>query len=87
LSSAVLPSSPAVRLEAARLRAPLASTRRTRLLGLAFVVSMVGPTIDEARHVVEQVVSQVQGMLPETLELAATLVKGEPNRPARTLID
>ncbi|MCK6587830.1 MAG: protein kinase [Polyangiaceae bacterium] len=54
---------------------------------LKFVVSMVGPTIDEARHVVEQVVSQVQGMLPETLELAATLVKGEPNRPARTLID
>lgn len=54
---------------------------------LKFCVSMVGPTIDEARHVVEQVVSQVQGMLPETLELAATLVKGEPGRPARTLID
>jgi serine/threonine-protein kinase len=54
---------------------------------LKFVVSMVGPTIDEARHVVEQVVSQVQGMLPDTLELAATLVKGEPGRPARTLID
>jgi serine/threonine-protein kinase len=54
---------------------------------LRFVVSMVGPTIDEARHVVEQVVSQVQSMLPETLELGATLVKGEPNRPARTLID
>ena len=54
---------------------------------LKFVVSMVGPTIDEARHVVEQVVSQVQGTLPETLELAATLVKGEPGRPARTLID
>lgn len=54
---------------------------------LKFVVSMVGPTIDEARHVVEQVVSQVQGMLPETLDLAATLVNGEHNRPARTLID
>jgi hypothetical protein len=40
---------------------------------------MVGPSLDEARHVVEQVVSQVQGMLPETLELGdATLIKGEP---------
>ena len=54
---------------------------------LKFVVSMVGPTIDEARHVVEQVASQVQGLLPDTLELAATLVKGEPGRPARHLID
>jgi hypothetical protein len=25
--------------------------------------------------------------LPDTLELAATLVKGEPGRPARHLID
>jgi len=54
---------------------------------LKFVVSMVGPSLDEARHVVEQVVSQVQGMLPETLELHATLIKGEPGRKARTLID
>ena len=54
---------------------------------LKFVVSMVGPTIDEARHVVEQVASQVQGLLPDTLELAATLVMGEPGRPARHLID
>jgi eukaryotic-like serine/threonine-protein kinase len=54
---------------------------------LKFAVSIVGPTIDEARHVVEQVVSQVQGMLPDTLELGATLVKGEPGRPARTLVD
>lgn len=54
---------------------------------LKFVVSMVGPSIEEARHVVEQVASQVQGLLPDTLELAATLVKGEPGRPARHLID
>jgi eukaryotic-like serine/threonine-protein kinase len=54
---------------------------------LKFVISMVGPTLDEARHVVEQVVAQVQGMLPETLELGATIVKGEPGRPGRTLID
>ncbi len=54
---------------------------------LKFVVSMVGPTLEEARHVVEQVVAQVQGMLPETLELGATIVKGEAGRPGRTLID
>jgi len=54
---------------------------------LKFVVSMVGPSVDEARNVVEQIVSQVQGMLPDTLELSATLIKGEPGRPARTLLD
>ena len=54
---------------------------------LKFSVSVVGPTIDESRHVVEQVASQVQGLLPDTLELGATLVKGEPGRPARNLID
>lgn len=54
---------------------------------LRFAVAMVGPTLDEARHVVEQIVAQVQGTLPETLQLGATLVKGEPGRPGRTLID
>ena len=54
---------------------------------LTFAVSMPGPSIDEARHVVEQVLSQVQGTLPESLELGATLIKGEPGRPARTLVD
>jgi GGDEF domain-containing protein len=54
---------------------------------LKFCVSMVGPTVDEARQIVEQVVSQVQGTLPESLELGATIVKGEAGRPGRTLID
>jgi eukaryotic-like serine/threonine-protein kinase len=54
---------------------------------LKFAVAMVGPSLEEARHVVEQIVSQVQGMLPESLQLAATLVKGEPGRPGRTLLD
>ena len=54
---------------------------------LKFAISIVGPTIEEARHVVEQIVSQVQGLLPDTLELGATLVKGENGRPARTLVD
>jgi serine/threonine-protein kinase len=54
---------------------------------LKFAVAMVGPSLDEARHVVEQIVAQVQGMLPESLQLAATLVKGEAGRPGRTLLD
>ncbi|MFO0549032.1 MAG: protein kinase [Polyangiaceae bacterium] len=54
---------------------------------LKFVVSMVGPSLDEARHIVEQVVSQVQGIIPDTLELAAALIKGEPGRAGRTLLD
>ncbi len=54
---------------------------------LKFVVSMVGPSLDEARHVVEQIVSQVQGIIPDTLELAAALIKGEPGRPGRSLLD
>lgn len=54
---------------------------------LKFVVSMVGPSLDEARHVVEQVVSQVRGLLPETIELAATLVKWEPGKSAKSLLE
>ena len=54
---------------------------------LKFVVSMVGPSLDEARHVVEQVVSQVRGLLPDTIELVATLVKWEPGKSARSLIE
>jgi eukaryotic-like serine/threonine-protein kinase len=54
---------------------------------LKFAVAMVGPRLEEARHVVEQIVSQVQGLLPESIQLAATLVKGEPGRPGRTLLE
>lgn len=54
---------------------------------LTFGVSMVGPSLDEARHVVEQAVAQVRGALPETLDLGATIVKGEFGRPGRTLLD
>jgi hypothetical protein len=54
---------------------------------LELVVSMVGPTLEEARQVVEQVASQMQGLLPDTLELAPTLVTREPGRPARHLLD
>jgi eukaryotic-like serine/threonine-protein kinase len=54
---------------------------------LRFAVAMTGPSIDEARNVVEQVVSQVQGLMPEALDLSATLVKAEPGQPVEALID
>jgi serine/threonine-protein kinase len=46
---------------------------------LKFVVAMTGPTLDEARNVVEQIVSQVRGSTPENLDLKAsvTLAEGE----------
>jgi len=54
---------------------------------LRFAIAMAGPSIEEARTLVEQVVSQVQAMLPERVDLFATIVKGEPGRAARLLID
>ncbi|MCC6646754.1 MAG: protein kinase [Polyangiaceae bacterium] len=54
---------------------------------LKFAVAMVGPSVDEARHVVEQIVAQSQGMMPESLQLGATLVKAEPGRSGRTLLE
>ena len=54
---------------------------------LRFAVAMVGPSLEEARQVVEQVAAQVAGMLPESIELGVTIVKAEPKRPGRTLID
>lgn len=54
---------------------------------LRFAVSMVGPSVEEARHVVEQIVAQVQSTLPESLHLVANLVKGEPGRPGRSLLE
>ena len=54
---------------------------------LKFIVSMVGPTLEEARHVVEQVLAQVRGMLPESIELVATVLKWEPGKSAKSLLD
>ncbi len=54
---------------------------------LRFAVAMTGPAVDEAKHVVEQVVSQVQGLLPESLQISAALVRGEPGRSGRTLLE
>jgi eukaryotic-like serine/threonine-protein kinase len=58
-----------------------------RIGPLRFAVSMSGPGVEEAQLVVEQVVSQVQGLMPEALDLAATIVKAEPGQPVETLLD
>ena len=54
---------------------------------LKFAVAMTGPSLEEARNVVEQVVSQVQGLMPESLDLAATIVRAEPGQHAQSLLD
>jgi serine/threonine-protein kinase len=54
---------------------------------LRFVVVMVGPGLQEARNLVEQVVGQVQGMVPEGLDLAASIARYEPGTNARALVD
>jgi serine/threonine-protein kinase len=61
-----------------------ATAGRTGPLRLA--VAMTGPGVGEARSVVEQVVSQVQGLMPESLELAASLVKAEPGQAVQSLL-
>lgn len=58
-----------------------------RIGPLKFALAMTGPVVDEARHVVEQVVSQVQGLMPEALDLAATIVKAEAGQSPQSLLD
>jgi eukaryotic-like serine/threonine-protein kinase len=52
---------------------------------LRFAVAMVGPSAHEAKNLVEQVVGQVQGMMPEGLELVAAISPHTPGRSAREL--
>jgi hypothetical protein len=47
----------------------------------------VGPGQQEARNLVEQVVGQVKGMLPEGLELVSTIERYEPGIAVRSLVD
>jgi eukaryotic-like serine/threonine-protein kinase len=53
---------------------------------LKFVVAMTGPTLDEARNVVEQIVSQVKGSTPENLDLTAEVVLAEAGKTAEELL-
>jgi serine/threonine-protein kinase len=54
---------------------------------LRFCVSMVGPGPQEARNLVEQVVGQVKGMMPEGLDLVATIARYETGTSVRALVD
>jgi serine/threonine protein kinase len=54
---------------------------------LRFVVAMVGPAQQEARNLVEQVVGQVQGMMPDGLDLQASIARYEVGGNVRALID
>jgi serine/threonine-protein kinase len=54
---------------------------------LQFCVAMVGPGLQEARNLVEQVVGQVQGMLPDGLELAATITPHQAGTDVGSLVD
>jgi serine/threonine-protein kinase len=58
-----------------------------RIGPLRFCIAMVGPGAQEARNLVEQVVGQVQGMLPEGIELGATIAHCEPGANLRELVD
>jgi eukaryotic-like serine/threonine-protein kinase len=54
---------------------------------LRFGVAMVGPGAQEARNLVEQVVGQVQGMLPDGLELGASIAAYDPGASVDALVD
>ena len=54
---------------------------------LDFVVSMIGPPLDEARRLVEKIASAAQHFMPEGIEIVPTLLPREPGRPARDAID
>ena len=55
---------------------------------LSFAVAMTGPSPTESRQVVEQVLAQVRGLLPETLELVSSVSHAEPGQsPESLLID
>ncbi len=54
---------------------------------LRFAVCMTGPGTQEARNLVEQVVGQVQGMLPDGLDLVASVARYEPGMSPRALLE
>jgi serine/threonine protein kinase len=54
---------------------------------LRFVVGMVGPGPQEARNLVEQVQGQVQGMLPEGLDLVSSVARYEAGMNVRSMLD
>jgi serine/threonine-protein kinase len=53
---------------------------------LKFAVAMTGPTLDEARNVVEQIVAQVRGTTPENLDLKANIALAEGEVTAEEML-
>ncbi len=58
-----------------------------RVAPLRFAVTMVGPGAHEVKSLVEQIVGQVRGMMPDGLELSASIVAYEPSATLVSLID
>jgi len=54
---------------------------------LRFATAMVGPGPQEARNLVEQIVGQVQGTLPDGLDLVASIARCESRATVRSLVD
>ncbi len=54
---------------------------------LKFAVAMTGPSLEEARNVVEQVVSQVRGTTPENVDLKASIALAEGDVTAEELLN
>ncbi len=52
---------------------------------LGIAVAMVGPSPAECCQVVEQVISQIRGLLPESLELVSSVVNPEPHQSIESL--
>lgn len=50
-------------------------------------VSLVGATVDEARRLLEHVLPYEEGLVPDGLALAATVVTHTPGRPGRGLLE
>ena len=57
-----------------------------RIAPLKFAVTMTGPSLEEAQNVVEQVSSQVQGLMPESLRLAASVVQHDAGKSVQSLL-
>jgi serine/threonine-protein kinase len=54
---------------------------------LRFAVIMAGPDPQEAQNLVEQVVGQMEGLLPDGLELVASVAYHKRKKDIRLLID
>ncbi|MCH2109324.1 MAG: protein kinase [Polyangiaceae bacterium] len=58
-----------------------------RTAHLKFGVAMLGPGTEEARHIVEQVVAQVQGLMPDSLDVVASVVQVSTEMRVEQLVD